>query len=273
MKILFIIDSVLLCFPSNGIGRAEIEHGTSRVIRFSGLANSTAVVNQDVGKPAPTVLGQKRSQILFNFVGVLVFRQAQSTGKPFHMGIHHDPRHIKNSTQNTVGGFSAYPRQFDQFGHAGRHFSTVSIHESLAASLDGLGLVPEKPGGPDIHFQFTDGDGQKIIGGQVFPEQDLGDAIHLLVGTLGREDGADEQLKGRLVFESGLFPRIKWVQNFKNVFCSGGPALFTFHNPLLSTGLTKRRLRLPSDSQILRYDALVNLKWISTAKPPHITHS
>ena len=186
--------------------------------------------------------------------------------QPLHMGIHHDPRHIKSSTQDTVGGLSAHPRQFDQFGHGGWHFSTVSFNETLAASLDGFGFVPEKSGGPNIHFQLADGSRQEIIGRQIFPEQDPGDAIHLLVGTLGREDGADEQLKGCLVLESGLFPRIKRIQNFKNLLYPGGPALFTFHNPLLSTGLTKRRLRQPYDSQILRYNTLVNLKWISIHK-------
>lgn len=215
------------------------------MIRFPRLTNGAAVVNQNVGKPSPSVFGEELLKIHLNLVRIFVFREAQPHGKPFHMGIHHNPRHIKGGTQNTIGGLSPHPRKFDQFLHGGGHFSTVSFHQPLTASLDGFGLVSEKTGGSNIHFQLTDGDGQKIPGGSVFLEQNFGDRIYLLVRTLGREDGADQQLEGGFILEGGLLQRIKWIQNFENLFYPGGSALFTFHYLLTFKGVPDAALTIP----------------------------
>jgi len=216
------------------------KHGTLPMVRFPGLTNGTTVINQNVGKPAPSVFRQKLLKIHLNFIGILVFREAQPQGEPFHVGIHNNPRHIKGSAQNTVGGLSSHSRQFDQLRHGGWHFSAVSFHQSPTASLDGFGLVSEKTGGSYIHFQLADGDGQKIFRRQIFLKQDFGNRIHLLVSTLGREDGTDEQLKRGSVLEGGFFQGIEWIQNIKNLVCPGSSTLFAFHNLLSSDGFVRK---------------------------------
>jgi len=221
------------------------EHRTRPMIRFPGLTNGATVVNENVGEPPPSVLGQKCLEIHLDLVGIGVFRKAQTNGKPFDMGIHHDPRYIKGGAQDTVGGLSAHPRQLDQFLHGGGNFSAVSVHQSLTASLDGFGLVSEKPGGPNVHFQLTDGDGQKILRGSIFLKENFGDRIYLLIRTLGREDGADQQLEWGFILEGGLLQRIEWIQNFENLFYPGGSALFTFHNLLTFKGVPGAALTIP----------------------------
>jgi hypothetical protein len=117
------------------------------MIRFPRLTNGAAVVNQNVGKPSPSVFGEKLLKIHLNLVGIFVFREAQPHGKPFHMGIHHNPGHIKGGTQNTIGGLSPTPGSLiNSFMVAGTSPPYRSTSPSQHPLMD-LALFRKKPVG------------------------------------------------------------------------------------------------------------------------------
>ena len=62
----------------DGIGRAPFEDGASVMGRFAGLADLSAVIDEDVGKAAPSLLGEQFFQIFLNLVRILVFSKTKS---------------------------------------------------------------------------------------------------------------------------------------------------------------------------------------------------
>ena len=183
------------------------------------------MIDEDVGKPAPPFGGKELFDVFFDLVRVLVLREAQPEGEPLHVGVHHHARDIKGRAQDAVGGLPAHPGELYQFLHGGGDLAAVLFQKTLAASPDGPGLVPEKPGGPDILFQFRDRHGQEVFRPPVLFEEVPGDPVHLFVRALGREDGGDEELKRGPVLEGGLLPRVEGIQDLED---PGRTFLFLF---------------------------------------------
>ena len=79
------------------------------MIRLSRFADSAAVIDEDVRETSPSLFGKEFFQIFLDLIGIMVFGEIQSHGKPLDVGIHDDARNIKSGTQNAIGRLSPHP--------------------------------------------------------------------------------------------------------------------------------------------------------------------
>ncbi len=195
------------------------------MLRFSGLAHFPSVIDENVGEPAPPLLGEQALNILFDLVRILLIGHAEAQAQPFDVGVHNYTGNVKDSAKHAVRSLSSYAGKFQKFVHGGRHFPSVEIDEALAATFNGFGLVPVKACGPDILFKFSDGHLKEIFRFLILPEQGLGDLIHLLVRALSRQNGRYKELKSIPVSKRCLFIGVERVKDVENEI---RPFLFLF---------------------------------------------
>ena len=95
--------------------------------RFSCLADLSSVIDQEVGKTAPSLSGKDLSNILFNLIRVLVIRDPQPQGEPLDVRVHHYTGDIKGRAQDNIGRFPADSGKFYHLFHGGRDLSFIKI--------------------------------------------------------------------------------------------------------------------------------------------------
>jgi hypothetical protein len=74
----------------------------------------------------PVRPGNHRQKILFDFIGIGVFRQPKAARKPSHMCINNNAFcHRVGIAQNNVRRLTPYPRKLHQRGHIRWHFPAI----------------------------------------------------------------------------------------------------------------------------------------------------
>lgn len=114
------------------------------------------------------------------------------------MGVHHHA-HVdaEGVSEDDVGGLSSDSGEGREILHPPRHLAAVTLQKGATAGLDVLRLVPVEADPTDVGLQ-DQGIRRRVVGGApVLPEQVCGDDVHLLVGTLCRQDGGHQEFQRR----------------------------------------------------------------------------
>jgi len=74
------------------------------MLGFPGLAHFPAVIDENVGETAPSLLGEHALNVLFDLVGILLVRQPKPQGEPLDMGVHDDTGNVKYGAKHAVRG-------------------------------------------------------------------------------------------------------------------------------------------------------------------------
>ena len=111
------------------------------------------------------------------------------------MGVHDDRRLLENISPNDIGCFSPDAGKRDQFLNVSRNVPAVIAHQPVTTGDDVSRLAVIKAAGMNALLQFFQIRPRKSLCIRIFLKQSRRDQINPRIGTLGRQDGGDEQLQ------------------------------------------------------------------------------
>jgi hypothetical protein len=141
--------------------------------------------DESVTEGSPFLLGHQIHEREFNFHGVHVASEAQTTRHSSDVRIDRDAGGIESVSKDDVGCFAAHARQSDELRQSGWYFSTKTLDNRLAGGADVVGLVSVEPRGLDELLKLlTIGLGEVARRLESF-EQRRRDHVHTRIGALG----------------------------------------------------------------------------------------
>ena len=107
----------------------------------------------------------------------------------------------KTRPQNDRCGLAADSLECIELRHRLRNLAVMLIDQSLAHFLDESGFVAIGAAGMDIVFELFARDADIVLGCLEFFVERLRDDVHSNIGTLGAQDGRDQEIERRAPVE------------------------------------------------------------------------
>ena len=159
------------------------------------MADLPAMVNEAMAEVGPFLFGNEVHEIAFDLDGIGEFAEAKPAAEPANVGVHGDARDVEGVAEDDVGCLAGDAGQRQQFLHGAGDRAAVLLDQKPAALLNIAGLVAEKAGGAD-HVLQLGAVGLRERGGiGITAEEGRSDHVDALVGTLGGQDGGDQELQ------------------------------------------------------------------------------
>ena len=134
-----------------------------------------------------------------------MLRHTQLDGDASHMGVDdYSVRFPHGYPEYNIGGLPSDAGKFDELLEGGRQIALMLFDEVTTAALNGLGFLAEKSGSADGLFDVLDWCFREGLGSGEEVEQRRRDDVHSGIGTLGAEDGRNEQLERAVVMKAAL---------------------------------------------------------------------
>ncbi len=106
--------------------------------------------------------------------------------------------------------------EFNEFLHRLRNLAVMMTDQLCRHLLNESRLVPVRPAGVDIIFEFRPWDVHVIFSSLIFPVERLRDDVDASIGALGTQDGGDEQIKRRTPVQKRAGRRVEFFQGLQN---------------------------------------------------------
>ncbi len=181
---------------------------------LTAVADSSAMVNQLMGKTDPTITWDLTHEILLDLVGICVGGHSQAIAQTLHMGIHNDTvTDSKSRTQHNIGRLTGHTGQLQEILHAFRNSFFERLNDPSGRPYQILGLVSKKTRASyDLLQLFLIRLGH-LAGCRIALKQLGRDLIHAHIRALSGKDSGNEKLRRIVVMKSAFGIGIFLVQS------------------------------------------------------------
>lgn len=175
--------------------------------------------NQHMPCMSPAFAGQQPHQIPFDTDRIVFPSPSQPLCNTFDMRVNHNGRSAESNTANHIGRFTPNPRQLNKSVHSPGNPPLKFFSQYTSAPQQMTRLIAEKPGRSNQRLNLPHRRLAHGLGVGKTIKQRGRYLIDPLIGTLGGENGRNQQLPGGLMTQRtmgvpvGIFQRIKNPKN------------------------------------------------------------
>lgn len=168
---------------------------------------------QEVTGGDPVVGREQSAKLCFDAVGIFGGCPAEALRQAADMGIDDHRREMEGGAEDDVGSLAADAGEGGQIAQSGRNLAVVALDQPLGTADEMAGLGVIKAGGTNQIFHLgkicrAEGGGIRVAGKEVGS-----DKVDAQVGTLGGEDGGNQEFKGGMMCQRAFGRRVQLCQS------------------------------------------------------------